>query len=202
MPNISISHGDQLVRISVCINGNPLSDAHNMISATVSCEAGKPGSAQLTLLDGDPSSGAFTLSSGNDLEPGNQITIFAGYSSAGEEIFNGKIKSQTLNAGRNGYPEVSVIATAPVIVRPLANNARFSVRYGATMLNFKATVSKVAKRLTIFGEVSLQGGAVLMPGDVIELKGVGNRYSGDAQIASVNHEIAEGNWITTVAFKK
>ena len=131
MPHISISNGDQLVRISVNINGNPLSQTHNMISVTVSCEAGKPGSAQVTLLDGDPSSGAFTLSSGKDLEPGNQITIFAGYSSAAEELFNGKITSQTLNAGREGYPQVSVIATAPVIDRPLANSARYTVQYWA-----------------------------------------------------------------------
>jgi len=46
------------------------------------------------------------------------------------------------------------------------------------------------------GTITFQG-IVVAPGSIIELKGLGARFDGDAYIGAVVHEIAEGNWYTT-----
>lgn len=50
------------------------------------------------------------------------------------------------------------------------------------------------------GTVSFQGNASVHPGDLIELAGVGDRFNGKAFVSSVEHNIADGNWETTVKF--
>ena len=50
----------------------------------------------------------------------------------------------------------------------------------------------------IKGTASFRGSALAKPGCIIEFKGVGDRLSGDAYISGVEHEIKDGNWITTV----
>jgi phage protein D len=54
------------------------------------------------------------------------------------------------------------------------------------------------KRLT--GSVSFQGTNDVIPGKIIELKGVGDLYTGNAFVNSVSHSIGSGNWKTTVKF--
>lgn len=56
----------------------------------------------------------------------------------------------------------------------------------------KSWMSKVS------GKASFRGSALAKHGAIIEFKGVGDRLSGDAYISGVEHEIKEGNWITTV----
>lgn len=46
------------------------------------------------------------------------------------------------------------------------------------------------------GTITFQG-VLVAPGSMIELKGLGARFDGDAYIGTVVHEIAEGNWQTT-----
>ncbi|WP_159523329.1 type VI secretion system tip protein VgrG [Sunxiuqinia indica] len=57
--------------------------------------------------------------------------------------------------------------------------------------------SKLSK---INGRVSFQGFAGVKPGDLIELEGLGDRFNGNVFVASVNHEVAQGGWITHVQF--
>jgi Rhs element Vgr protein len=52
----------------------------------------------------------------------------------------------------------------------------------------------------IRGRMKFQGSAAAKPGSLIELKGVGARYSGNVFVGAVEHEIADGNWLTTVEF--
>jgi len=52
----------------------------------------------------------------------------------------------------------------------------------------------------IRGRMKFQGSAKAKPGAVIELKGVGARFSGNVFVSAVNHEIENGNWITEVEF--
>ncbi|WEK21618.1 MAG: type VI secretion system tip protein VgrG [Candidatus Pedobacter colombiensis] len=46
------------------------------------------------------------------------------------------------------------------------------------------------------GTIKFQG-TFVVPGSMIELKGLGARFDGNAYIGGVVHEIAEGNWYTT-----
>lgn len=48
------------------------------------------------------------------------------------------------------------------------------------------------------GVVEVQGTEVPLPGTVVELKGVGARFNGKAFVSGVRHEIAHGDWMTTL----
>ncbi len=52
----------------------------------------------------------------------------------------------------------------------------------------------------IRGRMKFQGSAKAKPGALIELKGVGARFSGNVFVSAVSHEIENGNWITEVEF--
>ncbi len=52
----------------------------------------------------------------------------------------------------------------------------------------------------IRGRMKFQGSHLAKPGTLIEIDGVGKRFSGDAFISSVVHNISSGNWITEVCF--
>jgi Rhs element Vgr protein len=52
----------------------------------------------------------------------------------------------------------------------------------------------------IRGRMKFQGSAKAKSGSLIELDGVGNRFNGNVFVSAVNHEIADGNWITEVDF--
>jgi Rhs element Vgr protein len=52
----------------------------------------------------------------------------------------------------------------------------------------------------IRGCMQFQGSAQAKIGTLIELAGVGNRFSGNVFVSAVCHELAEGNWITEVEF--
>jgi Rhs element Vgr protein len=50
------------------------------------------------------------------------------------------------------------------------------------------------------GSVSFQGNALPLPGCIIELAGVGQRFNGKAYVSSVEHDLADGMWKTTARF--
>lgn len=50
----------------------------------------------------------------------------------------------------------------------------------------------------IRGVVEVQGTAVPEPGAVIELKGLGGRFTGPALVSGVRHELGRGDWMTTL----
>jgi Rhs element Vgr protein len=50
------------------------------------------------------------------------------------------------------------------------------------------------------GRLKIQGNTEPVPGQVISLKGVGDRFSGDAFVSGIMHQIAEGNWLLDVQF--
>lgn len=52
----------------------------------------------------------------------------------------------------------------------------------------------------IRGRVRFQGHSGIMPGNMIELGGVGDRFNGNAFVSGVRHEFNENNWETDVSF--
>ena len=52
----------------------------------------------------------------------------------------------------------------------------------------------------IRGHVSFQGSGLVSVGDIIELKGVGARFNGNVLVTAVDHNVADGNWVTRVDF--
>lgn len=49
----------------------------------------------------------------------------------------------------------------------------------------------------IRGEIKFQGSSLAVPGCLITLAGLGKRFNGDAYIGMVEHEIRDGEWLTT-----
>lgn len=52
----------------------------------------------------------------------------------------------------------------------------------------------------IRGSMTIQGSAKAKVGSIIELKGVGKRFSGKVYVSAVVHKIINGNWLTEVDF--
>jgi Rhs element Vgr protein len=50
------------------------------------------------------------------------------------------------------------------------------------------------------GRIKFQGSALALVGGLIELAGVGERFSGTVYATAVHHEIVDGNWFTDVEF--
>lgn len=59
---------------------------------------------------------------------------------------------------------------------------------------FKSAYAKVR------GRARIQGFGKILPGDFIKLKGVGERFNGDALVAGVHQEISSKNWETDISF--
>jgi Rhs element Vgr protein len=74
-----------------------------------------------------------------------------------------------------------------------APNMEGSIKSWADAQMLKSGLSKIR------GTVSFQGSADVMPGDLIKIDGVGNRFTGNAFVGSVNHTISEGDWKTEIA---
>lgn len=52
----------------------------------------------------------------------------------------------------------------------------------------------------IRGKVTTDGTADVLPGQLIQLNGVGERFEGKLFVTGIRHEITEGNWLTTFQF--
>jgi Rhs element Vgr protein len=64
-----------------------------------------------------------------------------------------------------------------------------------------ATAQQVKSGLSrIRGRMSFQGSAKALPGTLIELEGVGKRFSGKVFLSEVTHEIGDGDWVTEAHF--
>lgn len=61
----------------------------------------------------------------------------------------------------------------------------------------KAAFQQLAKTR---GRVKFQGIPSVIPGVLLTLQGVGNRFNGNIYVTGVRHEIAEGNWLVDAQF--
>jgi len=52
----------------------------------------------------------------------------------------------------------------------------------------------------VTGRVKFQGSAKAKPGTLIQLSGVGDRFSGEVFVSAVRHEIVDGNWFSEIDF--
>lgn len=64
-------------------------------------------------------------------------------------------------------------------------------------INAKMMRHRLAK---IRGSVKIDGTAAVLPGQLIELKGVGDRFEGKLYVTAVGHQYENGNWQTNIQF--
>lgn len=79
----------------------------------------------------------------------------------------------------------------------LRNGGRISETGLQDWANANWLIRQLAK---IRGRVKFQGIPEVLPGKLIELSGVGDRFSGTAYVSGVLHQIAAGNWTVDVQF--
>ncbi len=66
-----------------------------------------------------------------------------------------------------------------------------------TWVDGKSSMQQLSK---ICGTIKIQGVHDLLPGKLLTLEGMSDRFNGDVFVSAVYHEVAEGNWLTTVKF--
>ena len=105
-----------------------------------------------------------------------------------------------LSSPLNSQGNINSATLADVIGLP---SYRLQSTSGSDYSNLKSWADAIQERsgLTrISGSMSFKGNAAAQAGGLIEVKGVGKRFSGNAYINSVHHTISGGNWITEVTF--
>jgi Rhs element Vgr protein len=114
-----------------------------------------------------------------------------------QAIVQGKaVTPQTLNS--QGDLKSTDLAS---VVGPSSFGLQTVAPLEKTSLDDWATAQQVKSGLArIQGSMKFQGSAKAKPGTLIEIDGVGNRFNGSVFVSSVNHEIADGNWMTDVDF--
>ncbi|MEP7236209.1 MAG: type VI secretion system tip protein VgrG [Ferruginibacter sp.] len=79
----------------------------------------------------------------------------------------------------------------------LYNSAKIEEPELQAWVNAAMMKNRLAK---IRGKVTTDGSAAVLPGQLIQLNGVGERFEGKLFVTGIRHEITEGNWLTTFQF--
>ncbi len=85
-----------LATYSVKVGGQPIPETVQIVSIRVKNSVNKIPTASITVLDGDPSTGDFAVSSSITFVPGAAVIIEAGYDSGNAVIFRGIITAQSI----------------------------------------------------------------------------------------------------------
>ena len=133
-----------------------------------------------------------------DVEARTQLTSVKGiaWNLQNQAVVEEEVTPQALNA--QGDIDSAALAR---VVGPQSFRLQTTVPMEQTALKAWAHGQQVKAGLArIRGYMKFQGNAKAKIGGLIELEGVGNRFNGNVFVSAVHHEIANGNWITTVEF--
>ncbi len=67
----------------------------------------------------------------------------------------------------------------------------------ADLTSWSSAELMLSRLSKIRGHVKFQGNILALPGVMVTLDGLGDRFNGDAYVAGVHHHVAEGYWFTT-----
>jgi Rhs element Vgr protein len=101
MPETTNSSNNEiggLVTYSLLVDGNPVSEAIEIVSIAVHQEINVITRATVVIVDGDPETEDFQVSSSNQFLPGRSIEISLGYDSTNVKVFQGIIISNSQKA--------------------------------------------------------------------------------------------------------
>lgn len=99
-----------LPTLKILIGDTKISGAYQVVSVDVYKVFNKIATATILLLDGDPASQTFAISSSDDFKPGNEIEIKAGYHNDETTIFKGIIIGHGLRSTKNNPSYLSIEA--------------------------------------------------------------------------------------------
>ncbi len=126
-----------------------------------------------------------TATQGFAWDPANQALLQGTSAGPAALARQGDLDSATL---------ARVIGLDSFVLQAGAPQSRDSLDAWAKAQQLKAALARVR------GRVRFQGHAAARVGSLIELKGVGERFSGLVMVTAVEHEVSAGNWLTEVRF--
>lgn len=103
MADSPIVNTDGVVECAIFSNGNALPSSTVVVSADVYYRINGISKATIVLEDGDMPTGKFDLCEGDDLKPGAEITIKAGYGTQLDAIFKGVIVKLGIAVSESGH---------------------------------------------------------------------------------------------------
>lgn len=150
------------------------------------------------VLDAEP---ALSIEYGGALKELN-VEIDAGAQYASVDCSSWDYTAQAAASGASSEPAMTAVGnySGTDLAGVLAAGAialQASAPAGAAELTQWANAQLLKSRLAMVrGTVSFRGNAAPKPGGLIELLGVGPRFTGAVFVSSVRHTIEDGNWMT------
>jgi Rhs element Vgr protein len=131
-----------------------------------------------------------------EMEARDQFSSIKGFSwdSASQEVIESE--AETFNGTLPGNVTSSDLSdTIGLDYFSLAHGGNIKDVELQDWVNALENKSKISK---IKGRIQIQGYGSVLPGNLVEMNGMGDRYNGTAYVSAVRHEITSENWITNI----
>lgn len=109
MPNSPLTNKVDLPTYKVLVEGKAIKEFYQVLRIEIVKEINRIASAEIVIMDGDPSEQKFEVSESGDLVPGKKVEISLGYHSTEEIAFKGIVVSQNIQVRTLQSGEESVL---------------------------------------------------------------------------------------------
>lgn len=133
-----------------------------------------------------------------EIDARNQYDTFeaSAWNYSDQELITKTAENEDLNsAGNLSSGELATAAGSSSI--SLTHTGNIPDEILTTWAEGKSMYQQLAK---ICGTVQVQGTELILPGKMITLAGMSDRFNGDVFVSGVHHTITNGNWTTTAKF--
>lgn len=119
------------------------------------------------------------------------------------EVVSWDASNQNIITGKSNEPSINKQGslTGKNLAEVSNNKAliQTSVPLEKEVLNSFANAQLLKSRLSRFqGTIQCEGNADIKPNTLVELKGIGDKYNGNAFVSNVFHELSNGIWLTVI----
>lgn len=199
-PN-TVVPADQLVVIEIATDGRPIDQTYSVISVDVSLVADAVAFASFNILDGSPE-GGFAAANAPELLPGKTVEISIGYVGNLVKVFTGVIVTQSLSINQTQGDVLTIACESGIIAADKTKAAPvLTLTYGMDIIDLSTDLRRAPNNsLSVRGNISFQGSAIVVPGNNIRIQGLANNINGAHNVISVYHALSDGNWMTSVTF--
>lgn len=186
-----LDQANDIATWAITLAGRPMDPTFELLSIDVRQALGRPSTASLVFIDGDPSTETFALSESAALGPGTAVTVALGYGGAMTQVFSGVIGRQKLEGREGGQGRLIVEASGGGRAPSATTAPVLTLTWGQSILGCDLEADSAVR-----GQVWFQGSALPTPGCAVALAGLGSRFNGDGVVAGVHHRMADGLWTT------
>ena len=113
-----------VITYTILVEGTELNPAYRVLSILVTKELSRIAQAEISLLDGDVSTEDFEVSNTDDLIPGKNIEIQAGYHGNNSTIFKGIIVKHAIKVLQGESSTLNITAKHPAYITSLSRKSK------------------------------------------------------------------------------